>query len=83
MLRDRRKRDRAVEPGHRNDQVIVDRQCTEALIDGSCREGDQMIEGVRMTPKVHEWKMDPELHSVPPRFTMSAPIGPTGDGRRD
>ncbi len=40
--------------------------------DAALRIRDEMIEGVRMTPEVHEGKMHPELHSVPPNLTMSA-----------
>jgi hypothetical protein len=69
-----RKRDRSVEPGHREDHVVVDRKGNEAEFRGSFRVGDEVIERERLPPEIHQRKMSPELHLVPldvakPRLT--------------
>ena len=50
--------------------MIVHRQCAEAQLHSCFRVRDEMIEGVRMTPEVHQRKMSPELHSL--RLTLPA-----------
>lgn len=67
VLHHRRKRDRSVKPGHREDHVVVHRHCAEAELRSSSRIGDEMSEGVRMTPELHQRKMSPELDSAPPQ----------------
>src|SRR4051812_16224414 len=62
MLHNGRERDRPVEPGHGEDHVIVRRECTEAELRRSLRVGDEMIEGVRMTPEIHQRKVNAEIH---------------------
>jgi hypothetical protein len=67
VLHHRGKRDGSIKPGHGEDHVIVHRQGAEAELRSRRRVGDEMGEGVRMTPEVHQREMSPELDSVPPQ----------------